>query len=952
MRRIIVAFGYLCFLLGAALAAEPQITRYTLDNGLEVVLAPDPRVGKVVTNLSYRVGALNEPRGRSGFAHLFEHLMFSGTDTWPGVFTATEAVGVEANAWTWEDKTLYYLEGVSATLPMLLAIEADRLANLARSVDQRELDLQRSVVKNEMRQNIIDQPAATGWELIWSGVYPKGHPYSRTVLGSLADLDAASLDDVRGFFNTYYVPNNAILVIVGDFDVEDARALVADTFGRVARGADVPRPAPVATEPTRVRIETEDRVPSPDIGLVFSGPAFVAKENGALAIAAELLGNQEYGVLREHLVATGLATGAFAAWEPGYLGGRFYVEATAADGIDAATVEKELRAALAAFAEKPVDADVERARRTILQATRIAREPLKDRAEAIAQMTDMLGKPELAFADDPRVVEATVADVEAAVRELLRLEDASTLVVKPGARGSYPSLFTESSGEGEEFTAAERPVVAIPRLAVRESKPATAPAAETAVLKNGMHVAHYRVPGAPLAFVGAVARGGWSSVPAGKEGLFDLATGMATRGAGERGFADFARTSKDIGATVGATVGYVASTLTLEVPPAALDEGVALLADAVRRPRFDAAEWQVLTAETRDWLAQREADLRNVAYRQGKSVIFPAAPGEPYFDWSFASLDAASLDDAKEAFGELFVPGGMSFLSVGPQPVAEVAASLDKAFGGWSDDADAVVPVGRKPAQFPGQRRIVLVPEPGASQTAIMVARAIPGFEEAGDAEAEAVLRLLGKDFTGRLNSVIREEKGISYGVYGHVLSGQPRGSAMIIETTVQRDDTGTAITEIFNGFDSLAKRPVEQEELDRTVRTYRRAMSSVAETSRELFGTLISLEGDGRTFDSMFSRMETVAGLTLDPVRKKAADLAPLDQALMVLVGDPDAVLPQLQAIGLTDVVLVEREGEATRASALSGEAVDYVPGPRSRSTSSLHECVESSCGGSDSGY
>ena len=949
MRIFFVALGFLGAFLGSGLAAEPPLTRYTLDNGLEVVLAPDSRVGKVVTNLSYRVGALNEPAGRSGFAHLFEHLMFSGTDTWPGLFTAMEGIGANANAWTWEDNTVYYLEGVSATLPTLLAVEADRLANLARSVDQRELDLQRSVVKNEMRQNVIDQPGATGWEQIWTAAFPKGHPYSKTVLGSLTDLDAASLEDVRGFFNTYYVPNNAILVIVGDFDVDDAKALVAETFSRVPRGADVPRPIPAASEPTRVRIETEDRVPSADIGIVFGGPAFAARENGALAIAAELLGNQEYGVLRDRLVATGLATAAYAGWEPGYLAGRFYIEATAADGVDAARVEKELREAFMAFAAAQLDpADVERARRTILQAIRVGREPLKERAEAVAQMTDMLGKPELAFADDPRIAEATTADVEAAIRDILKLEDASTLVIKPGQRGGYPALFTESTGAGEDFSAAARPVVEIPKLALRAPKPATAPQPETATLGNGMRVLHYPLPGAPLAFVAAVAQGGWSSAPAGQEGLFDLASSMAARGGGDRGFADFARAAKDIGATVGSKAGYLATMVTLAVPPESLDGGVSLFADAVRRPRFDAPEWQVMTAETRDWLARREADLPDVAYRQGKGVLFPTAEGEPSFDWSFESVDAITLDGARAAFHRLFVPSGVSFVSVGPQPVAEVAASLDGAFGDWSAPAEAVAAVARKPARFPDRQRILLVPEPGASQTAIMVARMAPGSEEPRQVESEAVMRLLGDDFTSRLNSVIREEKGYSYGVYGHLLDAQPKGSALIIETTVQRDSTGPALAEFFTGFDSLVKRQVEQRELDRTVTAYQRAMASVAETSGGLFDTVTSLAGEARTLDQLFGRMEAVAALTLDPVRAQASELASLDRALIVLAGDPDSVLPQLEAIGVTDVEVVRRREEASRAIGLAEVLPESASGPRGGSTRKVHDCDEAAgdCG------
>jgi zinc protease len=654
-------------------------------------------------------------------------------------------------------------------------------------------------------------------------------------------------------------------------------------------------------------------------------------------------------VLRDRLVAGGLATAAYAAWEPGYLAGRFYIEATAADGVDAATMEKELRAAFSAFAAAPLDpADVERARRTILQAVRVAREPLKDRADAIAQMTDMLGKPELAFADDPRIVEATVADVAAAVRDILKLEDASTLVIKPGQRGGYPALFTDSTGAGDAFTAQPRPVVAIPKLALRAAKPATAPAAETATLGNGMRVVHYPLPGSPLTFVAAVAPGGWSNAPAGKEGLFDLAAGMAARGAGGRGYADFARAAKDIGATVGANSGHMATMVTLAVPPESLDGGVALFADAVRRPRFDAPEWQVLTAETRDWLARREADLPDVAYRQGKSVLFPALEGAPSFDWSFAALDAISLDDARAAFQRVFVPAGVSFLSVGPQPAAEVAASLDKAFGDWSGPAEAVIAIGRNPARFPDHRRILLVPEPGASQTAIMVARTAPGFEEPRQVESEAVMRLLGDDFTSRLNSVIREEKGFSYGVYGHMLDSQPKGSALVIETTVQRDSTGPALAEFFTGFESLLTQPVEQRELDRTVTAYQRAMASVAETSGGLFDTVTSLAGEARTMEQLFARMEAMAALTLEPVRAQAAELASLDRVLIVLAGDPDAVLPQLEAIGVTDVEVIERKDEAMRALSLSGEETDYFPGPREMSTRRVHGCDDGDCGAS----
>ncbi|ESX32892.1 hypothetical protein X765_04430 [Mesorhizobium sp. LSHC440B00] len=194
MKQVFLAFTVVLAVLAgmeAPAKAEPTVT-YALDNGLQVVLVPDHRVPKVVMNLRYRVGSMNEPAGRSGFAHLFEHLMFSGTPAWPNVFGAHAALGNEINAWTTEDGTVYYVDGLSSSLPMILSLEADRMANLGRSVTQAKLDLQRSVVKNEMRQNVLDKAGASGWEAFWSGLFPKPHPYSRMVIGSVADLDAGS----------------------------------------------------------------------------------------------------------------------------------------------------------------------------------------------------------------------------------------------------------------------------------------------------------------------------------------------------------------------------------------------------------------------------------------------------------------------------------------------------------------------------------------------------------------------------------------------------------------------------------------------------------------------------------------------------------------------------------------------------------------------------------------
>jgi predicted Zn-dependent peptidase len=894
---------------GVRAAERLPLVAYTLDNGLQVVLAPDRHAPKVVMNLRYRVGSMNEPPGRSGFAHLFEHLMFSGTPAWPDVFGAHSALGNEINAWTTEDGTVYYVEGLSSSLPMILSLEADRMANLGRSVSQARLDLQRAVVKNEMRQNVLDSAGASGWDALWSGLFPDPHPYRRAVIGSIADLDAATLDDVRGFFNSYYLPNNAVLVLVGDLDVEATKALVADTFGRVPRGADVARPQTPPPAPARVRFELEDRVPNPLVVVGYSGPVASSPDNGPLSIAAELLGNGDYGYLRNRLVAEkGVATYATAYWSIGLLGGRFTMEAGAVPGVPAERLEAELKAALADFLAAPLDqADVERARSNLLLAARLGTESFKDRAGVVSWDADVLDDPQLALDDDPAIARADAAGVAAVLKRLLKPQDASVLVLKPGPRGGYPKILTDSSGTPRPFAAPERPAVEIPKHPAGTPPSATLPAMETATLSNGIRLVHYAMPEAPMVHVAATARGGWTSVPEGKEGLLELAAAMATRGAGNRDLGQFARAASDIGAGVGYKADYQTTSVTLGVPPERLDAGVALLADAVRRPRFDRAEWSILVAQTADWLVSREAELPGVASRAAQAALIPQVPGLAGNDWSARALASITLDDAKAAFGKAFTPDSTTFYSVGPAPVATVAASLEKAFGDWKADASGYAPQPSPPAAFAAGRTVLLVPEPGASQSALFVARPAPGVEEPARAESTAVANLLGDDFNSRLNSVIREEKGYSYGVSSYLLSPMRTGSGLVVATTVERDNTGAAIAEILKGFAGLATLPVARREVDRTVTVYRRSLAGSAETSSGLFNALLGAVGVGSTLEEQQARIKARTDLRLDAVQEQALALASLDSSVIVVAGDPDVVTPQLKAIGLDDVRVVE---------------------------------------------
>ncbi len=795
---------------GASARDTGPLLRYQLDNGLDVILAPDSRVPKVVVDIAYKVGAVNEPPGRSGFAHLFEHLMFMGTPAYPDIDAAYGAVGVDLNGTTWSDLTQYYARGLSSTLPFMLAVEADRMANQGAVITEEDLDLQRDVVLNEMRQNTLDTLNGAALVVAQAQIYPPGHPYSRTVIGSIADIETATIEDVHGFFDTFYVPNNAVLTVVGDFDPVAVKALIADTFGRIPRGPTPPAFAVPEVTPQKARTELEDRVPTPRLFFSWATAPLRDPQNSLLRLSEQLLGNDEYGVLRKELVDKGIADNAWAYLWGANLSSQFIVEVSLAEGVDVATAEAATRAAIAGYlAAVPSEADIASERRKIVLGDRVANEDQLSYADNILTYTVAADDPFLARDDDAHIASATPEAVIAAARQNLQPGDASPVIVRPGERGNYPAVLTASTGTPVPFTVAPRAPVEIPQLHPSEPVAAELPAAKTATLSNGISVVHYDMPDAPMAFLGARSAAGTLSDPEGREGTIELAAVMGTNGAGDLGPAAFGKAATDMGATFSVQLDVYSTFINVQMPPESFAPAVAMLGDALQRPRFEAAEWATVKAKTLSALAERESDVSDVASRYALAALLPKPPGQPAIDNSIASTRAVTREDAMAIYRRVFSPETVTFYSVGPVPLADVVAALESAFGGWRSDA---VPL---PAPPPRQvtirsgRRVLLVPEPGAAQSAIYIATPAPGYDERGNEEAFAVFRLLGEDFISRINAVIREDLGYTYGTGGKLLDFVRSGTAMVIDAPVTREHTGDALSEMLKGYASLAAEPV-----------------------------------------------------------------------------------------------------------------------------------------------
>ncbi len=425
--------------LGAQSALRVPVTVDTLPNGLTLIIHRDPSVPVVTTNVWYHVGSGDEKVGRTGFAHLFEHLMFMGSKNapYPQFDRLLEAAGANNNGSTNPDRTNYYESGPVTALPLMLWLEADRLGWMLETMDEPKVDLQRDVVKNERRQSYENQPYGMAFENLVAAIYPKGHPYSWSTIGSMADLSAASLEDVKDFFRTYYTPNNASIVVAGDVNPDSVRAVARQMFGEIPRGPRIerPRPAPFTLRDTTIVLE--DRVQLPRVYLAWHTVPEFSADDAALDVAAYILAGARNSRLTQALVFQGeLATSANAFNSSKRLDGDFQVVATARPGFALDTLTRVIDAELRKLAAQPPTArELEQAKNSIEASFLNGLEFVDAKADRLNAYYYATGNPDYFQQDLDRYRRVTAADVSRVVRQYL-LTGRVTLSVVPQGRSN------------------------------------------------------------------------------------------------------------------------------------------------------------------------------------------------------------------------------------------------------------------------------------------------------------------------------------------------------------------------------------------------------------------------------------------------------------------------------------------------------------------------------------
>ncbi|MGH8030359.1 MAG: insulinase family protein, partial [Arenimonas sp.] len=412
--------------------------QFTLPNGLRVIVHTDRKAPIVAVNIWYHVGSKDEPEGRSGFAHLFEHLMFQASENHKGeYFTPFKQVGVtDQNGTTNQDRTNYFENVPTTALDTALWMESDRMGHLVGAIDDAALVEQRGVVQNEKRQG-ENQPYGRSYDMLVKSIYPKGHPYHHTVIGSMNDLDAASLEDVKNWFRSWYGPNNAVLVLAGDIDLATAKAKVAKYFGDIPATATVPRKAAmVAKRESASRATMTDRVAQVRVMRVWNVPNYASPEVQDLQLFAQVLGGSRASRLDKRLYFGDKSVDRVSAsMDASELGGTFDITADIKEGVDPAVVEKAIAEELdKLLAEGPSAAELEQAR-TVFRAgfirgiERIG--GFGGKADALAECTVYTGDPSCFRGQLQRIATRTPAQVQATAAKWLRSGD-HTLSIVPG----------------------------------------------------------------------------------------------------------------------------------------------------------------------------------------------------------------------------------------------------------------------------------------------------------------------------------------------------------------------------------------------------------------------------------------------------------------------------------------------------------------------------------------
>ena len=901
----VVAAASLALTLALPLAGQIDIPfkKFVLDNGLTLLVHEDRKAPIVSVNVWYHVGSKNEKLGKTGFAHLFEHLMFNGSEHFnDDYFQAMERVGAtNLNGTTNQDRTNYFQNVPTPALDLALWMESDRMGHMLGAVDQAKLDEQRGVVQNEKRQG-ENQPYAIAYELVTKGTYPQGHPYSWTVIGEMEDLDAATLEDVHEWFRTYYGAANAVISVAGDISPEQALAKVEEYFGSIPAGPPVARyQAWIARRTGEQRQTVEDRVPQARVMKVWNTPQWGTRESTLLDLASDVLATGKNSRLFKRLVYEDqIATRASAYVYGREIAGQFIVQSTAQPNGDLGAVEAALDEELAMFLrDGPTAEELERVQ-TAYKARFIRG---IERIGGFGGKSDILARNQV-YVGDPAHYKKVLAWVASASVEDIRSVAAEYLADGVYVLEIHPvpdRTVTESRVDRSSVPDSE----GFPEFSFPETSEAK--------LSNGLQIVHASRASVPTVEMSLVVNAGYVSDHGGIQGLAKMTAEMLDEGTADRTALEISAEAARLGARLSASAGLDTATVSLSALSETLEQSLDLYAEVILRPTFPEAELERLKRTQSAGIRQEMSQPFTSALRLLPALVFGSAHAYSAPMTGSGSVDsvaAISRDDVAGFHRNWYRPDNATLVIVGDVPLETILPMLEERFGGWSGAGDRPV-VNIDPVPVPETRTVYVVDKPGALQSVIIAGLPAPPTDNPDEIAIGTMNAILGGSFTSRINMNLREDKHWSYGARSTLPNA--RGPRMFLAySPVQSDKTKEAMIEIDRELRGiLLDRPPEADELLKAQRNRTLRLPGQYETKGSVLGALRTILTYGLPEDYYETFAGKVLDLDLADIERAAASIVKPDSMVWVVVGDLAKIEAGVRELGFGKVQRLSPEGE-----------------------------------------
>ena len=876
-------------------------TKFVLQNGLTLLVHEDHKAPIAAVNVWYHVGSKNERAGKTGFAHLFEHLMFNGSENYnDDYFKAVEPIGAtDLNGTTNEDRTNYFQNIPISALDRILFLESDRMGHLVGVIDSARLNEQRGVVQNEKRQG-ENEPYGKAWITIAENTFPKGHPYSWSVIGSMEDLSAASLGDVKEWFKTYYGPANAVLVVAGDVNAQDIKQRVERYFGDIPSGPPIIKhQAWIAKMTGEHRQVMQDRVPQARLFKAWNVPEYGHPDQTYLSMAFDILGSGKTSRLYKRLVYKDrIASDVSAFMDDREIASQLLLMTTAQPGGDLAAVERVQDEELRRFIASGPTADelnrikTQRRASFIRGIERIG--GFGGKSDILARGMVFRGNPEAYKLIQKDVANATADDLRSAMRRWMS-EGVYALEVHP-----FPEFQEIASNVDRKK---------LPEIAAPPAAPLAA--AERATLSNGMKVVLSRRSAVPVVRLSMSVDGGYSADDPKKPGVAGMTMRMITEGTTSRSSLQISDELASLGVTLNAGGDLDQVRVSMSALKDKLDAGLALYSDIVLHPSFPQSDLDRVKQITLANIKQEQVQPFTMGLRVLPLLLYGPnhAYGQPLTgSGTEASVRNVTRSDLVTFHQTWFKPNHATIVAVGDITMPELTSKLEKAFSSWKPGDTP--PMNVATVAMKDNKNVFILDRPGADQSYVLAGQLIAPKANGDEIPFQLFNDAFGGAFVSRINMNLREDKHWSYGAFSFPIDA--RGQRMwMVMAPVQTDKTKESLAEVVKELrTAVGDKPLTAAEIsdakDRQVKT----LAGRWETGAAVASALNEIETYGLPKDYYATYADAVRNASDAQINAAAKKFVSPSQLVWVVIGDRAKIEAGIKELNLGAIQILDADG------------------------------------------